>query len=150
MKEKVGIMVSSALAAIGIAAVLFCISGIVFDIIYKGNFHMENYSFTKMVIGVVAVGLGFGLPAVVYENDNMPVGAKVLIHMGIGCVVLTITGFVVGWIPTGQGVGVMIASIAGEIAVAFVIWLIFCIRQKKLANRMNERISGSDAVNVFA
>ncbi len=131
----------STLAALGIAAAMFCIMAVVFDIIYKGNFHTEDYYLTKMVIGTLAIGLGFGLPTIVYNNDNMSVAMQALIHMGIGCVVMTITAFIVGWIPTDKGVGASVITIAGEIAVAFIFWLLFYIHQKKLAKEMNKKIS---------
>jgi len=34
------------------AMAIFCLAGIVFDIGYKGNFSLENYRFTKMVVGL--------------------------------------------------------------------------------------------------
>ena len=132
---------ASTLAALGIAAAMFCIMAVFFDIIYKGNFHTEDYYLTKMAIGTLAIGLGFGLPTIVYNNDNMSVAMQALIHMGTGCVVMTITAFIVGWIPTDKGVGASIITIAGEIAVAFIFWLLFYIHQKKLAKEMNKRIS---------
>lgn len=48
--------------------------------------------------------------------------------------------FVVGWIPTDKGIGAALITIAGEIAVAFIIWVIFYIHQKNLAKEMNRRI----------
>ena len=102
---------------------------------------MENYSFTKMAFGTLIVGLGFGLPTFVYDNDNLSVAAQMLIHMGIGCVAMSVTAFLVGWIPTEKGAGIAIAVIAGEIVIAFIIWLFFYAHNKKLANAMNKRIS---------
>ena len=125
--------------SIGNAAIIFCVVGVVNDIIYKGNF--ENYSFTKMAIGALTIGLGFGIPTFVYDKDDMPIAIQTLIHMGIGCVVMTITAFVVGWIPTEKGAGAVIGTIAGEIAIAFIIWLFFYTHNRNLAKRMNQRIT---------
>lgn len=127
--------------SIGNAAIIFCIVGVVNDVIYKGNFQLENYSFTRMAIGTLAIGLGFGLPTFVYNKEDLPTLIQTLIHMGIGCVVMTVTAFVVGWIPTEKGVGAVIGTIAGEIAIAFIIWLFFYAHQRKLAKEMNQRIS---------
>lgn len=126
--------------SIGNAAIIFCIVGVVNDIAFNGNFHLEDYSFTKMAIGTLIIGLGFGLPSFVYDKDDMPIAIQTLTHMGIGCVVMTITAFVVGWIPTDKGIGAALITIAGEIAVAFIIWLFFYIHQKNLAKEMNRRI----------
>ena len=71
----------------------------------------------------------------------MSVAAQTLIHMGIGCIVMTITAFVVGWIPTEKGAGAVIGTIAGEIAIAFIIWLFFYAYNRKLAKQMNQRIA---------
>ena len=134
-------VLTSTFAALGIAAAIFCIMVVLFDILNKGNFHTESYSITKMAVGTLVIGLGFGLPAIVYNNENMSVAMQALIHMGIGCVVMTITAFVVGWVPTYMGAGAAIGTIVGEIAVAFIIWLFFYTHHKKLAKQMNQRIA---------
>lgn len=134
-------ILTSTLSALGIAAAIFCIMVVVFDILNKGSFHTESYSITKMAIGTLAVGLGFGLPTIVYKNDNMPVAMRALLHMGIGCVVMTITAFIVGWVPVGMGAGAVIGTIIGEIAVAFIVWLLFYAKHKRLAAQMNQKIA---------
>ena len=48
---------------------------------YKGHFSLENYLFTKMVVGCILVGLGFGVPTIVYRRDNLPMPIKVVIHI---------------------------------------------------------------------
>jgi len=141
MNKKSNSILQSTLAAVGIAATLFCICGIIFDAVNKGNFHLESYAFTKMVTGTLIIGFGFGLPTFVYNNDSMSVAIQSLIHMGIGCVVMTLTAFVVGWIPTEKGISVVLAAIAAEIAIAMLIWLFFYIHNKKLAKEMNKRIA---------
>ena len=47
----------------GIALGIFCFVGMLFDLYYGGNFSLSGYQFTKMVIGCVLVGWGFGVPA---------------------------------------------------------------------------------------
>ncbi len=124
---------------IGMAMCLFCIAGIIFDVCGGGDFVLANYQFTKMVIGCVIVGLGFGTPTIVYDVESMPMPLKVLIHMGIGCVVYTIVAFSVGWtgnLSLAQG----IIAIVAQLVVAFVIWFIFMMHYKKEARKINERI----------
>ena len=65
MKETMKDLLKSIVISIGMAMTIFCLAGIVFDIGYKGSFSLEDYRFTKMVIGCVLIGLGFGVPTVV-------------------------------------------------------------------------------------
>ena len=73
MKEKVKDMLKSTVISICVAMALFCLSGIAFDIRDGGNFTLENYQFTKMIIGCLIIGLGFGIPTIVYQNEKLPV-----------------------------------------------------------------------------
>lgn len=144
MRNKTNTVLFSTLSAIGIGTFIFCVIGIVFDVVCKGHFQMENYSYTKMAVGALVVGLGFGLPAFVYDNEKISVCVKTLIHMGTGCIVMTVTAFAVGWIPTEKGSLAVVGVIAGEIAVAFTIWIFFYTHQKKLAKEINKRIAEKD------
>ena len=111
-----------------------------FDIVNGGNFSMEGYQFTKMVAGSAIVGIGFGVPTVVYNSEKLPTPVKVLIHMGIGCVIYTIVAYAVGWFG-GAATPVQGLVIAGiQLAVAFVIWFCFMRYYRKEAKQMNEKI----------
>ena len=140
MKEITKSMIIDTVMSIGGALAIFCLTGIVFDIAYGGNFSLDHYRFTKMVIGCIVVGLGFGLPSVVYQKDNLPMPIRVLIHMGIGCVVYTIVAYAVGWLGGAQSVfqGIIIAAI--QIGVAFILRALFMCYYRKEAERMNKRI----------
>ena len=119
MRETVKDLIKSSVISIGMAMTIFCLVGVVFDVCYKGNFSLDDYRFTKMVAGCVLVGLGFGVPTIVYRKDNLPMPIRVIIHMGIGCVVYTIIAYAVGWIGGSAtiGQGILIAAI--QLAVAF-------------------------------
>lgn len=136
---KKGTVLRNTLTSIGTAAVIFCIIGVIFDQIYQGNFTLEHYSFTRMVLGTLVIGLGFGLPTVVYEQDRLSVAVQTLIHMAIGCVVMTAVAFAVGWISVEAGPFTVAVTILGEIAVAFVIWFFYYLHMKKLAKEMNHK-----------
>ena len=140
MRETVKDLVKSTAISIGMAMTIFCLVGVVFDVGYKGNFSLDDYRFTKMVIGCVLVGLGFGVPTIVYRKDNLPMPIRVIIHMGIGCVVYTVVAYAVGWIGGSAtiGQGILIAAI--QLAVAFVIWFLFMRYYRAEARKMNERI----------
>ena len=140
MREIVKDLVKSSVISIGMAMTIFCLVGVVFDVGYKGNFSLDDYRFTKMVAGCVLVGLGFGVPTIVYRKDNLPMPIRVIIHMGIGCVVYTIIAYAIGWIggSATMGQGILIAAI--QLAVAFLIWFLFMKHYHAEAKRMNDRI----------
>jgi len=140
MKETLKDLLKSVVISIGMALTIFCLVGVVFDIGYKGNYSMENYQFTKMVIGCALVGLGFGVPTIVYNKERLPMPIKVIIHMGIGCSIYTAVAYAVGWFggSTSLVQGLIIAGI--QLGVAFVIWFCFNRYYRKEAKRMNEKI----------
>lgn len=119
---------------------IFCFVGIVFDIGYKGNFSLDNYRFTKMVIGCVLIGLGFGVPSIVYKKDNLPMPIRVIIHMGIGCVVYTVVAYAVGWIGSSASIGQGIIIVAIQLFVAFIIWFLFMRYYRNEAKKINDKI----------
>lgn len=127
--------------SIGIALIIFCIVGVVFDLSYGGSFHLEHYSFTKMVVGCVFIGLGFGVPSIVYSSENLPRPICVIIHWGIGIAVYTIVAYLVGWIGAGENIwtGFVIPFIV-QLATVFVIWFLFYNHYRKEAKKMNEKI----------
>ena len=140
MKDILKDVVKSTIISIGMALTIFCIAGIVFDVAYGGNFSLEGYRFTKMVIGSAIVGLGFGVPTVVYNSDKLPQPIKSLIHMGIGCVIYTIVAYALGWFGDSVTLvqGLIIAAI--QLLIAFIIWFCFMRYYKKEAKQMNEKI----------
>lgn len=136
MKE----IVKSSAIGIGMATFIFCTVCVVFDIIHGGSFSSNHYEFTKMILGCLLVGIGFGAPSIVYQNENIPRPIQVVIHMGIGCIVYTIVAYTVGWIPTELSVWKWLSILAAQIMVAFVMWLILMKHFKDEARRINERI----------
>lgn len=140
MKEMFKDLLKSTIISIGMAMTIFCLVGIVFDIGYKGNFNLDNYRFTKMVVGCLLVGLGFGIPSIIYSKDNLPMPIKVIIHMGTGCIVYTLVAYAVGWIGGSATLiqGLVIAAI--QLAVAFIIWFLFMRYYRAEARKMNDKI----------
>ena len=140
MKEKVIDMMRSTAIGIGLSMVIFCLSGVVFDIGYGGHFSLDNYMFTKMVVGCIIIGIGFGAPTVVYRNENLPMPVRVIIHMGIGCAVYTPVAFAVGWMGGAASIGQGILSAIIHLGVAFGIWFLFMRYYRREAEKMNEKI----------
>ena len=140
MNNTVKDLLKSIVISIGMALTIFSLVCVIFDIGYGGNFSLENYRLTKMVIGCIIVGLGFGIPSLVYRSETLPMPVKILVHMGIGCVVYTIVGFAVGWIGGSATLGQGIAIAAIQLAVAFVIWFCFMRFYRSEAKKMNDKI----------
>ena len=140
MKEKVKDMLRSTAIGIGLAMAIFCLSGVGFDIAYGGHFSLDNYMFTKMVVGCIIIGIGFGAPTVVYRNESLPMPVRVIIHMGIGCAVYTPVAFAVGWMGGAASIGQAILSAVIHLGVAFGIWFLFMRYYRKEAEKMNEKI----------
>ena len=140
MRNVLKDVIKSTVISIAMALTIFCLIGIAFDIAYGGNYSLENYGFTKMAVGSILVGLGFGVPSVVYHNEKLPQPIRVIIHMGIGCVIYTVVAFIVGWFGSATNLwqGLIIAAI--QLAVAFVIWFCFMRYYKREARKMNEKI----------
>ena len=140
MNSKVKDILKSTVISIGMALAIFSLVGIVFDVGYGGNFSLDHYRFTKMIIGCIILGIGFGVPTVVYSSERLPMPIKVLIHMGIGLTVYTIVAYAVGWIggSASLGQGLVIAAI--QIAVVFIIWFGFMRHYRAEVRKMNEVI----------
>jgi len=143
MRDTIKEIVKSTVISIGIALTIFCIIGIVFDVTLGGTFSLEDYRFTKMIAGCVLVGLGFGVPTVVYNSERMPYPLKVIIHMGIGCAVYLPVAYFVGWfgpVSIFKSPVQVAVIVTVQIAIAFVIWMFFALYYRKEARKMNERI----------
>ena len=140
MNNTVKDLLKSIVISIGMALSIFSFVCVIFDIGYGGNFSLENYRLTKMVIGCIIVGLGFGIPSLVYRSETLPMPVKILVHMGIGCIIYTIVGFAVGWIGGSATLGQGIAIAAIQLAVAFIIWFCFMRFYRSEAKKMNDRI----------
>ena len=141
MNTKKQTLLFNVFVSMGIAAMMFILAGVIIDRIFHGNIQMTNYAFSKMAIATVVIGLGFGLPAVVYDNEKLSLFTQTIIHMGTGCIVMTVTAFLVGWIPLNRGPLLMIAILLEELALAFIIWFLFYLQQKKLVKQMNQRVN---------
>ena len=128
------------LLGVGLGSAIFLIVGIVIDMQNGGNFASTDFLFTKMAIGSMIVGIGFAVPSVVYYVDRLPLGTQIVIHMGIGCAIMLVVAFAVGWIPTSAGWLASLLTVLGEVAIAFAIWLVFSVYHRNLAKKMTARI----------
>lgn len=140
MKETVKDIAKSTAISIGISLSIFCLTGMIADIIGGGNFSLEHYRFTRMVIGSMIVGMGFGLPSFIYRIESLPMPVRVIIHMGTGCIIYTVVAYAVGWMGGSGSIEKGLAVAAVQIALAFIIWYLFMRYYRREAKRMNDRI----------
>lgn len=133
-------IMKNSIQGIGLSCMIFLLSGMIVDYLNHGTLIMENWAFSRQVIGAILVGIGYSAPTEIYNNTNLPFPLKFLFHMGIGCTVYAIVGFRVGWIPVQIGWGYCTLIILFQLLVAILIWLAYAHRFYKLAKYMNEKI----------
>ncbi len=127
----------SIVISIGLSLSIFSLVCVAFDVTYGGTFSLEGYRMTKMIIGSMIIGLGYGVPSIIYNNDSLPMPIKILIHMGIGCMVNTLVSYAVGWI---SGPRTLVQGLAIQLTVAFIIWFCFMRFYRSEARKMNDKI----------
>lgn len=140
MKETMKDLIISTAISIGIAIIILCLAGIIFDIRCGGIFILDNYGFTKAIVGCVIIGFGFGAPSVVYRKESLPMPVRAIIHLGAGCIIYTLVAYAVGWIgnSASMGQGLVIAAI--QLSAVFIIWLLFMCHYRKEAKMMDKMV----------
>lgn len=133
-------MIRNTKTAVAIGSFLFLLSSLINDLNTGGNTTATGYAVTKMALGTLGIGLGFGLPTYVYQKEELSPLLQVLIHMGVGCTVMLGVGFLVGWIPTGKGLLPALLAVASMLLTAFIVWGITYRRQRKLARQINQML----------
>lgn len=108
----------------------------------QAGFSISTGSYIRSAVCSMVVGMGFLVPTIVYSNDALPMGMRILIHMGIGLAVYFICAFIAGWIPVDLGVGTMVVDVLLVLAVSWVIWFVCYSCTRREAKRINERIKG--------
>ncbi|WP_343251033.1 DUF3021 domain-containing protein [Diplocloster hominis] len=105
------------------------------------EFLISNTSdyYANIIAGII-IGLGFTIPSVVYDKEEMARGIQVLIHLGIGLTIYFIAAFWRGWVPLQYGAGMVIGMIAGILAVTGVIWFCFYLYYRNEAMKINKKL----------
>ena len=138
--ERIAFMIDRTKVTVAIASFLFLLSSLITDLNMDGAWSTTGYSVAKMALGSLGVGLGFGLPCIVYTFEKLSRPVQISIHMIIGCVVMLVIGFLVGWIPTEKGLVPALLAILTMILTALVIAVFTYRRQKKLAEQINREL----------
>ena len=129
----------SAWSGICTAALMYLVLCFVLGLSAGEEKFASGYGMARSVAAVAIIGVGVGLPTLVYETE-LPTGLKVLIHMGIGCLVMTGASILAGWLRPEQGWKPFLAMLCAELACAFLVWGLGLLRSRKLAKQMNDRL----------
>lgn len=138
--DRIAFMIRRTKTALAISSFLFLLSTLITDINMEGAFSASGYSVTKMALGSLGVGLGFGLPCILYTFEKLSRPVQMSLHMAIGCSVMLAIGFFVGWIPTDKGLLPALLAIFCMLLTALIIAVITYRRQKKLAEKINREL----------
>ena len=139
-KDRIAFMVQRTKATVAIASFLFLLGSLIADLNMGGSYSASGYSVTKMALGSLGVGLGFGLPCIIYTSEKLSRPVQIAIHMLSGCVIMLAIAFLVGWIPTDRGLLPALLAILSMLLTALVICVLTYRRQKNLAARINREL----------
>lgn len=126
--------------SIGISFLIFFLIGVFFDLKGGGVFTLTGYGFTQMTLACIVCGIAFGIPTLLYESEKISGVLASVVHLGIGFSVYFIAAALVGWLPMNLGPGILIAVIAGILLLGFLIWFLFLVYHRALAEKMNEAL----------
>ena len=137
-KDSMAFVVQRTKTAVAIASFLFLLSSLIADLNMGGVYSASGYSVTKMALG--SVGIGFGLPCIVYTDEKLSRSVQISVHMVTGCTIMLAIAFLAGWIPTEKGLLPSLLAILSMLLTAFIVAALTYRRQKKLAERINREL----------
>ena len=140
-KDRAAFVIRRTKTTVAISSFLFLLSSLIADLNMGGVTSATGYSVTKMALGSLGIGLGFGLPSVLYTSETLSRGVQVALHLTVGCAVMLAIAFLAGWIPTDKGLLPALLAILSMLLTALVIALLSYRRQKKLAERINRELA---------
>ena len=138
--DSIAFMIQRTKTAVAISSFLFLLSSLIADLSMGGVYSASGYSVTKMALGSLGIGLGFGLPCIIYTNEKLSYFVQISVHMLTGCTIMLGIAFLVGWIPTDKGLLPALLAILSMLLTAFIIAVLTYRRQKKLAERINREL----------
>lgn len=138
--DSIAFMIQRTKTTVAISSFLFLLSSLIADLNMGGIYSASGYSVTKMALGSLGIGLGFGLPCIIYTNEKLSRSVQISVHMLTGCAIMLAIAFLVGWIPTDKGLLPSLLAILSMLLTAFIIAVLTYRRQKKLAERINREL----------
>ncbi len=139
-KDLIAYMIHRTKTTVAISSFLFLLGSLIADLNMGGAYSATGYSVTKTALGSLGIGLGFGLPCMIYTNEKLSRSVQISVHMVTGCTVMLAIAFLVGWIPTDKGLLPSLLAILSMLLTAFFIAALTYRRQKKLAERINREL----------
>lgn len=136
MKKMIKHLGKRVLISTSIAMAIFCFVGIWIDLTSKGMMIFSHYQFTKMIIGILVIGLGYGLPTYVYTLESLPYPIKILLHMGIGLTVYLMVAFYEGWLSGKH----FLFELLIQVSSCFVIYFLFVYYYRLQARKLNKAL----------
>lgn len=136
-------VLKAAWKGISVSAVIFVVSCMIRGFGSGAEKFSSGTGMGYLCLAAIVMGIGFGVPSLIYNTD-LPTGLKVLIHMGIGVTVMLGVSVAVGLIDFSRGWKVCLIVAGLQIAVAFIVWALSCVRVRRLAKEMNGRIADKE------
>ena len=133
-------IVSAARRGVYTAATVFILGSLVAGLQGGTEKFASGYGMAKMCAAVLLVGVGIGVPSLIYET-RLSAPLKVLIHMGTGCLFLLAADLLTGWLRPERGLAANLISFAAQVGLAFLILAIQARRTRALARRMNKQLT---------
>ena len=118
--DRIAFMIQRTKTAVAISSFLFLLSSLIDDLNMGGIYSTSGYSVTKMALGSLGIGLGFGIPCIIYTNEKLSRSVQISVHMVTGCTLML--------------------AILSMLLTAFIIAGLTYRRQKKLAERINREL----------
>lgn len=138
--DRIAFMIHRTKTAVAISSFLFLLSSLITDLNMGGIYTASGYSVTKMALGSLGIGLGFGIPCIIYTSEKLSHSMQILVHMVTGCTIMLAIAFLVGWIPADKGLLPSLLAILSMLLTASIIAVLSYRRQKKLAERINRKL----------
>ena len=139
-KENAAFVMQFTKKTVAISSFLFLLCALINDLNRGGTCSLSGYAITKMAVGTLGIGLGFGLSGIVYTNEKWSRPVQTAIYMAIGCTVMLVIAFLAGGIPLDRGLLPALLAILFMLLTAFIVFVLSYRHQKKLADRINQEL----------
>ncbi len=137
-------ILKAAYTGLSVGSLIFVLTCLSFCAANGGRMLLE----WKMLAGSLAIGLGFGLPTVIYGSRRLPGWAKSLIHMTVGTAVLIAVSLIC-YLPDSGDVTTAVVNkgwvVLAELVVACLVWLGFTLYYKSEAKKLNRKLREKNA-----
>ena len=140
MKKIISLILKGILWGISISAMVTLVIAIFTK---DTSLTIPKADYIKYTLYSAVVGMGFYVPSIVYEYENISNIFKFIIHMGIGFSIFMICAFICGWIPVNYGLKAVVAVILTWAFISTVIWFLFYMYYRKEANDINKKLKSN-------